>query len=437
MRERGHHVTDVGDAASAVELALSKPPDVVVTDLWMPGISGLQLCRLLRSERATREVPVVLLTASDGRKSRFWARHAGAAAYVTKSEIDRLLDFLDHPTDAVPSLVASATRGTVPERLSQLLDAALYDSTIAGQVRALAQHAASLDSFFQELASLLSELTVYRWCALSTHGDAPTLHIHTHPTLRDVAVHESSEALLNLDAIEPQIFSDDRTTEGGGPGPALVHTISLGTEQVGSIAISFGRRSASEEDAQLISLVASELGGPLRMATLIRETQRIAATDPLTELMNRRAFVQAMDRERSRASRHGFPLSLLVLDVDHFKEVNDTYGHDAGDVVLRGLARVLTEFARKSDWVVRWGGEEFVLALPQTSEAGARIVAERVRGKVANTDHRLPNGKLIRVTISVGLASVTARWELDAVVARADKALYAAKAGGRNRVEVG
>jgi diguanylate cyclase (GGDEF)-like protein len=153
--------------------------------------------------------------------------------------------------------------------------------------------------------------------------------------------------------------------------------------------------------------------------------------------MNRRAFMEAMARERSRAVRHTLPLSLLMLDVDHFKKVNDTHGHDGGDAVLRGIALVLQKIARKSDFVSRWGGEEFVVALAQTAEAGGRIAAERVRRAIAETPFLLPNGSSLQATASVGLASATALINLEELISRADKALYAAKARGRNRVEHG
>ncbi|HEY8075223.1 MAG TPA: response regulator, partial [Labilithrix sp.] len=194
LREKGFEVVEVAHANEAAEMALAKPPDAVVTDLWMPGISGLQLCRLLRAEPATAHVPVVLLTASDDRRSRFWARNAGAAAYVTKTEIDRLRDVLDDltsspktrpPPAANPTLV---TRGNVQERLSQLLDASLFDSTIAGEVRALAQKAEELEQMFEGLAALASDVAGYRWLGLSTDSAAAPqvkyktrLFIHTHP----------------------------------------------------------------------------------------------------------------------------------------------------------------------------------------------------------------------------------------------------------------
>ncbi len=126
-----------------------------------------------------------------------------------------------------------------------------------------------------------------------------------------------------------------------------------------------------------------------------------------------------------------------MLDVDHFKRVNDTHGHDAGDAVLRGIAAVLKKIARKSDFVSRWGGEEFIVALAQTAEAGGRVAAERVRRAIADTTFLLPNGEPLRATASVGLASASAQVNLEELVGRADRALYSAKARGRNRVEHG
>jgi diguanylate cyclase (GGDEF)-like protein len=125
-----------------------------------------------------------------------------------------------------------------------------------------------------------------------------------------------------------------------------------------------------------------------------------------------------------------------LLDIDHFKRVNDTRGHDAGDAVLQGVARVIAKIARKTDYVARWGGEEFVVALVQTADAGARIAAERVRRAIAEARFTLPNGDLITASASIGLASaMSPDWNIDDLIGRADKAMYNAKHRGRNRVE--
>jgi two-component system cell cycle response regulator len=458
LRDKGHEVEEVAHAADAAEMALSKPPDAVVTDLWMPGISGLQLCRLLRAEPATATVPVVLLTASDDRRSRFWARHAGATAYVTKTEIDRLTDVLGDltsspktrppPSPQQPQLV---TRGNVQERLSQLLDASLFESTIAGEVRALSQKAEELEHLFADLCALACDVAGYRWLALKTDS-APAPHvkyttrlfIHTTPDLKEAAEREARDALdvappperRKPDEGDAFIIADKRAVDAEWSSPPILLPVRFGTVPMGHIAFAPSRRGASHDDRRLIAMMANELGGPLRMAALVAEARRLASTDTLTGLLNRRAFVERIEKARAASEKQLFPISMLLLDVDHFKKVNDTLGHDAGDAVLQGVARVLLSIARKSDFVARWGGEEFVLCLTSTAESGARIAAERVRRAIADARYELPNGTEHRATASVGLASAeNADWDIHDLIGRADKAMYSAKHRGRNRVE--
>jgi diguanylate cyclase (GGDEF)-like protein/PAS domain S-box-containing protein len=162
---------------------------------------------------------------------------------------------------------------------------------------------------------------------------------------------------------------------------------------------------------------------------LMRAHERLALTDPLTELLNRRGGLKALTREFHRSRRAKSPLSLVLCDVDRFKVVNDTHGHATGDEMLRILARRLSSEVRGSDLVVRWGGEEFLLGLPDTSLAGARACADRVRIAVAGLE--MPSG---RVTVSAGIAEVSVAEDLDHALARADASLYVAKAEGRNCV---
>ena len=456
LREKGYDVVEIATAAEAAELAMDKQPDAVVTDLWMPGISGLQLCRLLRSDPATAHVPVVLLTASDDRRSRFWARHAGASAYVTKTEIDRLIDVLgdleESPKSRRPlrTTLTIAPRGNVQERLSQLLDTSLFETTIAGEVRALAQKAEEIEDLFEGLSALASDVSGYRWLALTTETTrglgklSSRLLLHTHVDQVKIAEREARDA---LDLPHPPerrkpaegnavIIADRRPVEAEWSTPPILLPVLFGATLLGRIAISPSRRGASHEDRRFSALLANELGGPLRMASLVAEARRLASTDTLTGLLNRRAFVERIERTREGADNKLFPMSMLLLDVDHFKKVNDTLGHDAGDAVLQGVARVLSGMARKSDFVARWGGEEFVVALSLTAEAGARIAAERVRRAIADARYPLPNGTEHRATASVGLASAEdPKWQLDELLGRADKAMYAAKHRGRNRVE--
>ncbi len=452
LTEAGHEVVQMASASEAAEMALASPPNAIVTDLFMPGVSGLQLCRLLRSEPATAHVPVVLMTASDDRRSRFWARHAGATAYVTKSEFDKLIEVLAEATAKIEqrgpvSLGGSPMRGTVQERLSMLLDAALFESTVAGELRALGHKADDLERVFEELASLASDVVEYRWLSLITER-SPRLMIHAHPDTKETVEREARDALGVHPPPEPErrrlgagvqlsILTDTRASDAEWSVAPLLRTIEFGDAKLGSIAVAPARRGASNDDRRFMNLLSSELGGPLQMVALVAEARRLANTDTLTGLLNRRAFVEALDKARKKNDPAVYPVSFLLIDVDHFKKVTDTRGHDAGDAGLQGVARVLTSMARKTDFVARWGGEEFVVALTQTAEAGARVAAERVRRAIADTKYPLPNGDEMHATASVGLASAHGPdWNLEELLSRADKAMYAAKHRGRNRVEV-
>jgi diguanylate cyclase (GGDEF)-like protein len=159
---------------------------------------------------------------------------------------------------------------------------------------------------------------------------------------------------------------------------------------------------------------------------------RLALTDPVTTLANRRGGEEALAREVARARRTGSPLSLVLFDIDRFKSINDQAGHAVGDRVLRGISEILSASQRGSDLAMRWGGEEFLVLLPDVGLAGARIFAERVRENVQN----LSVADAGRITVSAGVSELVGDEEPAVALARADANLYRAKAGGRNRVEV-
>ena len=178
----------------------------------------------------------------------------------------------------------------------------------------------------------------------------------------------------------------------------------------------------------------------LRNRRLVCELRRLGSVDPLTGLANRRAFFEALERERRRAQRDQIPLSLVVIDVDHFKVVNDSWGHAAGDAALTGVAQVLTRSCRATDVVARIGGEEFALILPSTTTEGAQGVAEKLRASIAALRVPVPGSHVLSVTASFGLATahgvlLDTQASAISLLDLADGALYRAKRAGRDRVE--
>jgi diguanylate cyclase (GGDEF)-like protein len=169
---------------------------------------------------------------------------------------------------------------------------------------------------------------------------------------------------------------------------------------------------------------------------MLKRLEEMATTDGLTGLLNKRTLTELAVQKIKSAERFGKPLSVLVCDIDHFKRVNDTYGHDVGDVVIKGLADVLRRVKRDTDGVGRFGGEEFVVVCEETDEQGAALLAERIRQELCQAAFKTELG-MLSVTCSVGVASFPAAgrtWET--MFKATDEALYASKRAGRNRVTV-
>ena len=195
-----------------------------------------------------------------------------------------------------------------------------------------------------------------------------------------------------------------------------------------------GANCCAPPDLRSLELITDALGVVVKSLFLVEETQLLALTDGLTGLYNRRHASKRLAEEIARARRNNTGLCVAMCDVDHFKAINDEFGHAAGDHVLQQIAKSLTEYVRRNDIVSRWGGEEFLVIFSEIKLAAARIVAERLRGRLANT----PQGDdgPDQISVSIGLAMLRPGISADVLVEQADQALYRAKARGRNRVEV-
>ena len=200
----------------------------------------------------------------------------------------------------------------------------------------------------------------------------------------------------------------------------------------------------TDEHLQILEMLASQSAAALENARLYEEVHRLAISDSLTSLFTRRHFFSMAQIELERSRRYGFPLSLIMMDIDLFKQVNDTYGHLAGDRVLQTIAKTCKRHLRASDVIGRYGGEEFLILLPQTDLEGSRLLAERLRSKISRLRLATKDGK-VKVTVSMGIHTVgagkfpeTPSLELiDQMIGKADAALYAAKQMGRNQVVIG
>jgi len=214
----------------------------------------------------------------------------------------------------------------------------------------------------------------------------------------------------------------------------LFQPLRAANQTIGGLLLTGPKGVFDVKSGRILGLLANQVAATLHHIRLWRQDKERAARDGLTRLYNRREFSERLAQARAGEERRGGVFALLLLDLDHFKKLNDTYGHPAGDAALRNAARILEQHSRTEDVPARYGGEEFALILQGADEAGALRLAERIR-KALEKDELVFEGARIKVTASIGVA----QWprdgrETEALIAAVDRALYAAKQGGRNRV---
>ena len=189
-----------------------------------------------------------------------------------------------------------------------------------------------------------------------------------------------------------------------------------------------------EERTRELNRALLEVGDlAAQLSESLQQVEHLAVTDTLTETYNRRKFDEIVLREHRRATHEKLPFALIMFDIDHFKQVNDTYGHSYGDLVLKDLCRLIRGLIRQGDLLIRWGGEEFLILLPATGIEEAGLLAERIRREVET--ERFPDA--VKITISLGVAQLREGDSIDSLLKRVDNALYRAKLSGRNRVVLG
>lgn len=234
-----------------------------------------------------------------------------------------------------------------------------------------------------------------------------------------------------------------RKTNGKNPNSLIYYPLSIGDRIIGVLTVqSYETNAYSERDVESIKILASYIAIALNnsqqseaLKLAIDELEISSTTDPLTELYNRRYMLRKIDLERERFKRSTKPFSIIIADIDHFKDINDTYGHDCGDYVLKELATLMKNLLRKVDFIARWGGEEFLMLLTETDASEALIMAERLRLRIAQHPFNFQSQQL-HVTMTFGISEYQDEPSMEEAFKRADRALYHGKNHGRNQCNV-
>jgi two-component system cell cycle response regulator len=456
LRGAGYEVLEARDGAEGAMAALREQPAVVVTDLEMPTMDGFPLLRLLKADPASRHIPVLIVTSHGEAASRYWGLRTGADAYLTKDhrpgELVEIVDRLATLANAAP--LAARANGPldlqamspveVLARVARHLDASLLQATVTNTLLEGGMAANDFHEAAHGALETLGQVVDAQFLAVAVaEMDAGMIQIHLQDPVRQADVEELSDLLSGGLGAAPEMPVEIRVSgERGDTAIDLQRAIWLPLPVRDATGIlSFLPRDPHEFNVSatgsLVESLAVHLALVLDNARLSQRLHELSTLDGLTRQLNHRVIYGRLTEELERARRYKYPLSVVLCDFDHFKEINDTHGHLAGDAVLREGAAVLRKCLRSTDLLGRYGGEEFLAVLPQVDLGAARLAAERLRRGLETHPVILPGGEELHITASFGVADrdeIAGAPSSDLLVSLADRRLYEAKAAGRNRV---
>lgn len=430
-----YDVQMTGNAAEAVHLARHDQPDLVLLSAGLSRGEGLTVCKMLKSARETMHIPVIAIGDDSGADAQ-----KGFAAGAD--------DVLIRPFDDLT--LKTRLRNLI--RMKLMLDELRLRDDTARDLGSMPE--AAPDFGFAEQAGA----TVLLLPQNAQEASAWSRHLSRSGVTPVIAWSEAEALALTQDSAV-EVCAIPRRFAQSGDGLRLISLLRSNavTRHLGIIFVA--EKGDPSLVAEALEVGASdfittpmnlgELAGRVRcqlrrkqvsdrLRANLRDGIRASVTDPLTRLFNRRYAERHMTGMLARVRETGQPFAVMMLDLDHFKQVNDRFGHLAGDEVLAEAAERLAVSVRNVDLLSRFGGEEFFIAMPDASFEGAAQVAERVRGEIEAAPFRLSDGRELCLTISIGVALVDAAREdpIRDVIARADRALYASKAAGRNCVRL-
>jgi two-component system cell cycle response regulator len=426
----GYSILTADDGPKALEIVKSRRPNLVLLDVMMPGMDGFEVCKRIKENPETNGTAVIFLSADKLTESKVQGLEAGAFDYVEK-----------------PFSYAE-----IFARLRAFRREWMYRREILSLIE-FSRKTTALDfdrlmeTFKQEVGQIFyaDHFSIFLWnketrtfkLAVSNRefsGHMGEINVDDTPLMRDVV--ESAEIIFIRDIRQ----SKYRVRNIGVYGDNFAIGIPLRMEDKTIGVLNLNGNSAGffdDHDLSFMRLGAELMARAISNALQYKTIQEIAVTDPLTGIYNRRHFFERLRNEFERAHRYKSDMAIIMADLDHFKKINDNYGHESGDRVLISTAEILKKHLRKIDVVARYGGEEFILLLPEISKVKAYNVAERIRGDLESHAYA-HDGVNFYVTVSMGVADTKSYGVTTAedLIRRADENLYKAKRSGRNMVVV-
>ncbi|WP_417435277.1 PleD family two-component system response regulator [Hoeflea sp.] len=424
-------VLTAADGMTALTICDQTPVDLILLDIMMPGIDGFEVCERLKQNPRTAHIPIVMVTALDQPTDRVRGLKAGADDFLTKpvndlqlmTRVKSLIRFKALSDEL--RLRAETARGMGLETLLAPHQGKLDEP---GMVLLVESRANTQDRMSRALSGV-AEITAIAdpQAALFEAADKPYELVIVSSSLEDYDPLRLCSQLRSLDRTR---FIPMLVVAEQGEEDLVIRALELGVNDYLLRPL-----DPNELVARSVTQIRRKRYSD-RLRASLSESVEFAVTDALTGLNNRRYLDTHLATLVDRSNRRGRPLSVLITDIDFFKCINDTHGHEGGDDVLREFAKRVRGAVRGADLACRYGGEEFVVVMPDTTFEIAAQVAERLRDAVAGAPFKIAaSGVAAPVTTSVGIATLEADGEgADSLLRRADKALYQAKNNGRNQV---
>jgi two-component system cell cycle response regulator len=405
-------------------------PDIVLLDVMMPGMDGFEVCRRIKSNPKTAHVPVVMVTALDQPSDRVAGLEAGADDFLTKPVDDSALFARVRSLVRLKMMTDELRMRESTGQGMGLIDPAetLIENNLSGRILVIEDRAESVAWFASALQPKheVSSADTFEEALVRVKGGDYDLIV-------------VSLGMRGFDGL--RLCSQLRSLPEGRHVPILV-VVSDGDRRKLTQALEMGVNdylTRPVDKNELVARVRTQLRKK-RYADRLRHNVQLslemAITDQLTGLHNRRYMSRHLDTLMANARKSERPLAFVIMDIDYFKQVNDTYGHDIGDEVLKEFASRIAANTRGIDLACRYGGEEFVVAMPDTDIAFATNIAERLRQSIETTPVKISRAPgQLTITISIGIARCEGASDTaESLLHRADQALYRAKRTGRNKV---
>ncbi len=466
LKEHGYDVASAQQGSRVLELMEERTPDLVLLDVMFPDADGYQILERIKSDDRWRDVPVLMVSSLPPEEAAVRTLGLGASDFVKKPfRVKELLARIQAQL-RMRAILRSANDSlrNVERELSRVREEAESRRKLVDILHDVTDDLSS-DEIYHLLARRVARALDLTHCSviLARAGERPRvvatafeeasvrnfeLDLDRYPEIR--AALETGRPVLVEDVMTSPLYADVRQKWVRDGTHVTIRSIialpfALEATQAG---VFFLRRAVNEppltaDDVEFADTVAKAAVAAVQRAKVLESTMAdnrrlevLAHTDPLTAVLNRRALTERLSSEFERVKRYESTVSLLLIDIDHFKRVNDNYGHLVGDDVLTDVGRLLQSAVRSVDVVARYGGEEFVIVLPETGGPGATIFAERVREIVEQHRFAYNGTSELQLTASIGVASYPSPGveSVEELLSRADQALYRAKAEGRNRV---